>query len=147
MSRFTNIKALSKKWIEFANKCGYIETMPDKTVDPTKGYPLYCTRTEHNRVLETVPLSYHVQGTAMWITRKAMVRCQQFLNSNPKLDGKLIAQIHDEMLFDFPKGVGCKCINAIKDLMLLGGVDVGVPLDATVHYHPANWAVEEKWNE
>lgn len=145
MSRFTQIKALSKRWIDFANKHGYIETMPDKTVDPLRGYPLYCTRTEHNRVLETVPLSYHVQGTAMWITRRAMVRCQEFLWSKPALDGKMIAQIHDEMIFDFPKGVGCKAIDMLKHLMIQGGIDVGVPLDATVHYHPVCWSAEEKW--
>lgn len=147
MFRFGRIKQLSKKWIEFANEHGYIETIPDKTVDPIKGYPLWCTRTEYNRVLETVPLSYHVQGTAMWITMKAMIRCQDYLNKNPKADGKIIGQVHDEMLFDFPKGVGIKHIEMLKLLMIEGGFDVGVPLDATVHYHPVSWADKEKWDE
>ncbi len=146
MSRFGRIKQLSKRWIAFANEHGYIETMPDKTVDPSRGYPLYCTRTEYNRVLETVPLSYHVQGTAMWITMKAMIRVQNFLSSNLEFDGKLIGQVHDEMLFDFPKGVGKSCIEYVKDLMLQSGVDVGVPLEAGIHYHPVAWSLEEKWN-
>jgi DNA polymerase I-like protein with 3'-5' exonuclease and polymerase domains len=144
-SRFTRIKGLSKKWIDFANKTGYVETMPDKQVDPTRGYPLWCTRTNNGHILETVPLSYHVQGTAMWITRKAMVRCQAFLSEHPRMDGRLIGQVHDEMLFDFPKGIGKDHIRYLALLMERSGDDVGVPLGSTIHYHPVCWALEEKW--
>lgn len=148
MSRFTRIKQLSRKWIDFADKTGYVETMPDNTVDSSKGYPLYCTRTNYNKVLETVPLSYHVQGTAMWITSKAMVRCQNYLDSLPSaIDGRIIAQIHDEMLFDFPRGVGKYHIKCLGRLMEQSGDDIGVPLTVGIHYHPMAWSLEEKWNE
>jgi DNA polymerase I-like protein with 3'-5' exonuclease and polymerase domains len=146
MSRFTRIKQLSQRWINFANKHGYIETMPDKTVDPDMGYPLYCTRTERNRVLETVPLSYHVQGTAMWLTSKAMVRCQEFLNGLTEIERPaMIAQVHDEILFDFPKGHGKFYIKHLAKLMEQGGDDIGVPLGTTIHYHPVSWAKSEDW--
>jgi DNA polymerase I-like protein with 3'-5' exonuclease and polymerase domains len=144
MSRFTKIKALGQKWIDFANDCGYVETMPDKTVDPLRGYPLYCTRTDYGRILETVPLSYHVQGTAMWITTKAMFRCDEYLRKHPKADGRMIAQVHDEILFDFPKGEGHKHIKKLGKLMEQSGDDVGVPLATTVHYHPTAWSLVEE---
>lgn len=143
-SRFTRIKALSRKWIEFANKTGYVETLPDKTVDPERGYPLYCTRTNYNKVLETVPLSYHVQGTAMWITMKAMIYIQQYINDHPKADIKMIGQVHDEIIFDFPKGTGKHHIEALGKLMERPGDDVGIPLASTCSYHPVAWSLVEK---
>jgi len=144
MSRFGNIKKLSRKWIDFANKYGYIETVPDKTVDPTKGYPLYCARTKWNKVLETVPLSYHVQGTAMWIASKAMIRCQAYLDKI-QCDAKIIAQVHDEILFDFPVDRGRLYIRILQEIMEKSGDDIGVPLGTTVSYHPNNWAISEDW--
>ena len=146
MSRFTQIKKLSRKWIDFANRTGYIEIMPDKTVDPNRGYPLYCTRTSNGRVLETVPLSYHVQGTAMWITSKAMVRCSKYLNDHYKVDGHIICQVHDEMGFDFPVGTGIHHVKKLARLMEKSGDDVGVPLGTTIYYHPNNWNDKEKWD-
>lgn len=141
MSRFTEIKKLSKYWIDFANRHGYIETMPDKTVDPEVGYPLYCTRTKQNRVLETVPLSYHTQGTAMWITSKAMVRCHKYLTEEvPEAKGLLISQVHDEIIFEFPVGVGRHHIPILQELMVQGGDDIGVPLGSSVTFHPVTWA-------
>lgn len=142
MSRFTKIKELSRKWIEFANKTGYVETVPDVTVNPYKGYPLFCTRTSYGRVLETVPLSYHVQGTAMWITMKAMIRCHKYLTSKPVIDsdGHIVCQVHDEMIFDFPVGIGKHHIGTLRTLMEMSGDDVGIPLGTTVSYHPNNWA-------
>jgi len=145
MSRFTQIKKLSQRWIDFANKHGYVETMPDKTVDPNRGYPLYCTRTDYGKVLETVPLSYHVQGTAMWITMKAMLRCHEYLRNNKRGDGKLICQVHDEMIFDFKQGHGKGHIHNLARLMEQSGDDVGVPLGTTIHYHPVCWSKTEEW--
>ena len=60
--RFSRIKELNEKCIAFARKHGYVETMPDKTVDPSRGYPLWCTRMDNGDILPTVPLNYHVQG-------------------------------------------------------------------------------------
>lgn len=61
-SKFKKQEALNQHWINFAKKYGYVETMPDKTVDPSKGYPLLCSRTDYGDIKPTVPLNYHVQG-------------------------------------------------------------------------------------
>src|SRR5690606_25507846 len=85
--RFSRLEKLNRKWIDFANRHGYVETMPDRTVDPNRGYPLMCTRTNYGRVLETVPLNYHIQGTAMWWMHRAMDKCQAQLDEWRARDG------------------------------------------------------------
>ena len=159
---------LSEKWISFANRHGYVETLPDKTVDPRRGYPLMTSRGSYGDVSPTIPLNYHVSGTAMWCTRKAMVRCQaqldqwneevlvahglQFATQAVKtfcldLYGYHIAlQIHDEILFDFPKGGrrNLSRIMKLKELMEKSGDDIGIPLRVAVGYHPKNWAESEE---
>lgn len=147
--RLKKIKKLSQYYIEFANKHGYVETIPDKNLSSVRGYPLTCSRSFYGKVSPTVPLSYHVQGTAMQCTAKAMVRCQEYLNELNEDDprGYFIAlQIHDEMVFDFPLGGrrNLARINNIKRLMEKSGDDIGVPLKAAVSYHPNNWMEKVK---
>jgi hypothetical protein len=108
-SRFNKLEKLNVDTVRFAEKHGYIETIPDLTVDPKHGYPLFCSRTDRGGIMPTVPLSYMIQGSAgIWI-RKAMVRVDnqhREWNHKPKdgFDGHLILQIHDELDLDWPKG-------------------------------------------
>jgi DNA polymerase I-like protein with 3'-5' exonuclease and polymerase domains len=147
-SRFSRLAKLNAATVAFAEKHGYVETLPDKTVDPRRGYPLLCTRTEWGKVLPTVPLNYKVQGTAMWCTRKAMVRCEEQLAAWRKegFDAYIVMQVHDEIDFDFPVGGAANLWRAkrLQQLMAQSGEDVGIPLRVGVSYHPRNWAEEVK---
>lgn len=111
-SKFSKQAALNEYWIDYANRYGYVETMPDKTVNPKRGYPLLCTRTDYGRAKPTIPFNYHVQGTAMQWMGKAMTRCFSYLRAltchgGEKVGGYHIAlQVHDELVFDFPRGSG-----------------------------------------
>lgn len=151
-ARFSKLQKLNRKQIDHANKYGYVETMPDRTVDPKRGYPLLCTRSSYGKVLETVPLSYHVQGTAMWWTTKAMIRVQEYLNELNSSSVKgyfMIMQVHDELVLDFPVGKGSEpwkmnlpIIRKIQWLMAQGGADL-VPFVKTevgCEYHSTSWA-------
>lgn len=158
-SRFREVKRLNDKMIRMAQECGYVETMPDRTVDPDRGYPLYCTRDFYGGIKPTIPLNYHVQGTAMWWMMKAMIRCQEYLdnfNENRVLKARayMIMQVHDEIVFDFPKSkldptieykgfnrLRCNLpeIKKLAKLMERGGDDIGVPTPVSVEYHPDNW--------
>ena len=147
--RLTKVKELSQKMIEFAQKNGYVETMPDKTVDPERGYPLLCKRGHYHQVKPTIPLSYHVQGTAMQWMAKAMVRCQHFLNEyndchEPTMHIYMIGQIHDELLFDFPKQdvpiTNLPMVAKLKQRMEQGGDDINIPTPINVEYHPVCWS-------
>lgn len=154
-SRFSKIAALNDQMIEYANRHGYVETIPDRSVDPSRGYPIQCSTTSWGKISPTVPLNYHIQSSAMWWMGKAMIRCQDYLDevnaANRGIMGEymMIMQIHDELVFDFPKGTGPKPwltnlpkIRKIKYLMEQGGVDYGIPTPVSCSYHPDNWGSE-----
>lgn len=154
--RFRKMTKLNEWCIAFAERHGYIETLPDQTVDPTRGYPLLCTRTSWGKILPTVPLNYRVQGSAMYWMGKAMIRVQgQFSEWNAKLqyvqrDGYFIAmQVHDEMVFDVPKMAHPKVdpkrsnlgrMRIIQKLMEEGGRDFGIPTPVSLEYNEKNWS-------
>lgn len=147
--RLPKVAQLTAKWIDFANKNGYVETVPDKTVNPDRGYPVMCSRTEWGKISPTIPLSYHIQSTAMWCTRKAMIRVDDYLKELTRKDPRgysMVMQVHDELVIDFPKG-GARNLPKVKKvqhLMAQSGEDIGIPLRVSISYHPANWGEEEK---
>jgi DNA polymerase I-like protein with 3'-5' exonuclease and polymerase domains len=140
-----NMERLNQDIIALANRQGYVETIPDKTVNPDRGYPILCTRNKwNNDVSPTVPLNYHVQSTAMWCTMKAMIRCfaqiQEWRNNG--YNAAIVMQVHDEMVFDLPKG-GKRSLPKVRQLRRLmeqSGEDIGIPLKVAASYHPNNWA-------
>lgn len=149
--RLRRIAALNEETIRSANRLGYVETIPDRDVEPGRGYPLMCSRTGFGEVRPTVPLNYLVQGTAMQCTMKATVRCQRLLDgwnaaSAGRWRGFIAMQVHDEIVFDLP-ALGKKNlpkVNALRRAMEMSGVDIGIPLKVSVSFHPNNWAEEGK---
>lgn len=167
--RFTKQEQLNQYWLKFANKHGYVETIPDKNVDPTRGYPLLCKRTDYGRVKPTIPLSYHVQGTAMWLTARCKVEVSYKLEDYHKLDGLdyfLIMEVHDEIVLDFPakgkealeydlsqeklaKQKNTKVLNyrsnlgkirELQRIMEKCGEGLSIPTPFGAEYHETNWA-------
>ena len=151
--RFTKIKQLNQECIRFAKIHGYVETMPDRTVDPERGYPLACTQNNWGGILETVPLNYHIQGTAMWWMQGAMIRVQEYLDYVNSVDPRgfyMVMQVHDELVFDFPKGRTDPAwkenrgkIRKIQRLMEEGGANLvpSIPTPVSCEYHPVSWDV------
>jgi DNA polymerase I-like protein with 3'-5' exonuclease and polymerase domains len=146
--RFSKLTALNNKWMKFAERYGYVETIPDKNICPQRGYPIMCTRTEHGKILSTVPLSYHVQSTAMWATARAMVRIQERLDEWRKtgFDAFMTLQVHDEIVVDMPfkadKGNITRA-KQVQKLMEMSGQDIGVLLTTGLEYHNHNWSEGE----
>ncbi len=147
--RLKKLSGLNQKYIDDANKKGYVETLPDKTIDPTKGYPIYCTRNDHGTALTTVPLNYHVQSTGMWCTMKSMIRCDEYLKELTRKEGKphyMTMQVHDEIVFDLPyvpnKGNLPK-VKKLQKLMEMSGDDIGIPLKVSITYNPVSWSEGE----
>ncbi|MEK0326711.1 MAG: DNA polymerase, partial [Nitrosopumilus sp.] len=145
--RFGKIKELNERMIAYAKEFGYVETIPDKTVDPNRGYPIECSRNRWGSIKPTIPLNYHIQSTAMWWMMKAMLRCQEYLDDLNSRKGSLgyymILQVHDELVFDFPKGKAYKAnmpkIRRIRRLMEEGGRDLGIPTPVGIEYHEKTW--------
>lgn len=143
-SRFKKLSDLNDYWVDVASQQGFVLTMADKEIG--LGYPLQIPLGEWGRIVPTTPLNYHVQGTAMWCTCKAMIRCSEYLaevSRERRQPYYMTMQVHDEIDFDFPKGptpdynlpIALEC----KRLMELSGDDIGVPLRVDVSYHPENW--------
>jgi len=143
MNQLKEHTKLNQSMIAHANKHGYVETLPDKTVNPNRGYPLYCSRSAYGRVSPTIPLNYHVQGTAMWCTMKAMIRCHNYLATLPD-NPRIIMQVHDEIVFDLPYGgkKNLPVVRRLKQLMEQSGEDISIPLRVSVGYHPYTWKEE-----
>lgn len=154
-ARFSKFEALNQKCIRFANAHGYVETIPDRSVDPDRGYPLMCTRTEYGKILETVPLNYHIQGSAMWWTMKAQIRCEEVIaqwrrETGNQFDAYVAMQVHDELVFALPRAADPRVDPAASNLgrakelaraMERGGDDFGYPTPVGIEYHPDTWSV------
>lgn len=160
--RFAKLEALNQKCLKMANKFGWVETIPDRSVDTKRGYPLLCMRVERGNVKPTLPLNYHVQSTAMWWTMTAMIRCNEQLKKWRQVgdfDGRIVLQVHDELVFDLPaRGDPCNdlCptradgmklfrtsnlwrIRTLQRLMAQGGENIGLPTPVGAEWHPEHW--------
>lgn len=151
--KFAKLATLNQKYIDIATRQGYVETLPDRSVDPTKGYPLWCTQTDYG-ILTTTPLNYHVSGSAMWMTQKCMIRVEDQLaewRRHDNFDGFIVIQIHDELVLDFPKRAhprenprqsNLARARIIQDLMSSCGDDFvpSLPTPVNLEFHDVSWA-------
>ena len=146
-SRFAaihGIDGLNDRLVRFARKHGYVETLPDKSINPKQGYPLMVARNEFGKVLDTTPLNYMVQGTAGVWMGQALLRCQAQLDrwfAEDGFDGFITLTVHDEIVFDLPVAADNReKMTMLRELMEQGGEDIGVPTPVSVEYHENNWA-------
>lgn len=150
--RFTKLEALNQECIRFADRHGYVETWPDRSIDPDHGYPLVCSRTDSGYVLPTVPFNYKTQGSAMWWTMTSMVRVQEVLDDwNRKSGGyRIVMQVHDELVFEMPRRADPRVdpkrsnlgrARELARVMAVSGDNMGVPTPVGTEYHPSDWSV------
>lgn len=166
-SRFPAIARLSDQQIRLASTRGYVETIPDRTVDPDRGFPIMASRTGDGGVMPTTPLNYHVSGTAMWWTQQAMIVTDEQLADwrATGFDAWAVLQVHDELVFDLPlsavdprvdlerekrRGGPLPDIKAYRSnlgrvrrlqrLMERCGDGIGIPTPVGVEYNRDNWA-------
>lgn len=142
--RLERLSALNQKYIRMAQKYGYVETIPDRDLGG-RGYPLYVPLDKYGRVKPTCPLNYHTQGTACWVIQRAAVEIQEMLDRwnkgrPPEKQFKMIIQVHDEIVFDFPKGTKKWRLRKIRDIMERQGERIGANLTVGIDRHDENWA-------
>lgn len=144
--QFPQLARLQQHYLRQAESIGYVETIPDRTVDPTRGYPILASRTDDGRVLSTTPFNYHISGSACWAKNKALIRCSAKLAEwrAEGFDGHMALEIHDEILFDFPRGKSPEANRdraiVLRGLMEESGRDFGIPLPVSAEYHAVSWA-------
>ena len=137
------VTELKQKVMKFAEKNGFIETIPVK--GRKRGYPLLCQRTEWGKIQPTIPFSYYVQGSAMDCSRRALVRCDNQLNEwhrkDKYYDGHIVLSPHDEIVFDLPDHeLTPERVKILKGLMEKSGEDIDIPLTVSVTHCPVSWS-------
>jgi len=137
-----------RETLAYARKHGIVRTFPDRSIPGDNGYPLMVGRYENGQVKATTPWNYKIQGTAGWAKKKAMIRVDRYLKEcwkREKFNGRMILDVHDEIVVDFPakRNGNREKIMEIKRLMEESGRDIGIPLRASVSFHPVNWYDEE----
>lgn len=99
-------------------------------------------------MLSTTPFNYHVSGTACWCKNTALVRCSAQCAGwrEDGFDAHIALEVHDEILFDFPRGA-CMEENLGRALVLKGLMEEAgdnliprIPTPVSVEYHTESWA-------
>ena len=149
--RFPKMAALSDRMVAFANKHGYVNTFATDLINPRRGYPLMVARSSYGHqqgVEPTKPLNYAVQGTACESANLAAVMCDDQLGEwrAGGFDAYIPLYVHDELVFDFPKG-GRRNLPKVRRLVSIMesvGEGIGVPLKAAAKYCPEHWGKSEE---
>lgn len=150
-SALPKLTALQHHYVRFAERNGYVETIPSRAIDPERGYPILASRTEEGRVLSTTPFNYHVSGTACECKNLALIRCADQCRrwQAEWFDAHVALEVHDELLFDFPRGAAPQAnlerAMVLKGLMEQSGEDLvpRIPTPVSVTYHARTWAEGE----
>jgi len=152
--RFYRQEELNQRLIRFANKHGYVETIPDRNVDPKRGYPLWCSRVSDGTVLPTLPLNYRSSGSAMWWTARAMTQTHSLLRkwrASSGFNGFIALQVHDELVLDFPKSrvhpkesevkSNLWRVREVQRVMEACGTGIGIPTPVGIEYNEYHWGI------
>lgn len=147
-NEFPLLAKLQAKYLRDAETVGYVQTMPRRSVDPTRGYPILPSRTEDGRVLSTTPFNYHISGTACDCKNVALVWCSDKCAEwrTEGFDAHISLEVHDELLFDFPRGRDMQenlwRALELRALMEKSGEDLvpSIPTPISVEYHTDSWA-------
>jgi DNA polymerase I-like protein with 3'-5' exonuclease and polymerase domains len=125
---FPNVADFMREVSRQVKRQGYVETM--------YGYRLQVSQSK-----PYVGVNYIVQGTEGDIVKNAMIECDKYLQDNPKYQGHITLQVHDELVFEFEKDPPLKVIKKLKSIMEKAGSDLGMitPVEAS--------RVKRKWSE
>jgi hypothetical protein len=142
------IAELQARTLMLAQRTGWVETLPDRTVDPTRGYRILASRTDDGRVLSTTPFNYKVSGTACWVKNTAAIRCADQCRQwrREGFDAWMALEVHDSLYFDFPRGrtpeENKPRAMVLKSLMEQSGADLipAIPTPVSVEYVSESWA-------
>jgi DNA polymerase-1 len=114
--------------VEVAKKQGYVETLFGRRryVDE-----LFSKSPALRKFGERAAINAPIQGAASDIVKKAMIVAHK------EVPGKMLLQVHDELIFEVAKGEAENVAKVAKSVMEQA-VKLNVPLDVNVG-HGTNW--------
>lgn len=99
-AQFPRVVAYIQETIREAQEQGYVETLSGRR----RYIPeLSASNTRIRAAGERMAINYPIQGSGAEIIKKAMIDIEKALRDQ-RLETRLILQIHDELLFEVPKG-------------------------------------------
>tara|TARA_E500000318_G_C3567988_1_gene216556 strand:+ start:3814 stop:5898 length:2085 start_codon:yes stop_codon:yes gene_type:complete len=148
MKLFPSAHAFMKQTKREVREKGYVTT--------PFGYRLWLPYGSYGKRAEHAGVNYKVQGCEGDIVKNAMIKVSKYLRSKqlkvdmgsePK-DVKMIFQVHDELVFDFPKeikkGSHRKALRKITQLMEEAGTEMGMKTPVDIDVHTRNWDAKVK---
>jgi DNA polymerase-1 len=137
--RYPGIRDYMDETIEFAKANGYVETLFGRRIHLSGiGDKNQAVRGAAERQAINAP----IQGAAADIIKRAMVRMPPALERR-KLGGRMLLQVHDELLFEVPDDEIEATIEVARDVMegaAAPAINLAVPLIADA-------GVGDNWNE
>jgi len=111
--KYSGIRVYIDKILELARKENYVETISGRR------RPMWDANSENalkRKAAERVAINMPIQGSAAELIKIAMIDIQKGIKKE-KLKSKMILQIHDELLFEFPKEEEDKLIPLVVNSM------------------------------
>ncbi|MBE6910855.1 MAG: DNA polymerase I [Ruminococcaceae bacterium] len=133
LARFSGVRGYMTNVVERAKEAGFVETlMHRRRALPELAASNFQTRSFGERVALNMP----IQGTAADIVKLAMVRVDERLRCEG-LRGRLILQVHDELIVECPEDEAEKTAALLTEEMEKV-MTLSVPLTAEAHWGK-NW--------
>ncbi len=133
--KYPGVKAYMERSIEEARKQGYVSTILGRK----RWLPEINARENNTRKFaERMAINTPIQGSAADIIKIAMIRIHRRLQEE-EFSGRMIMQVHDELVFEVPKKEIQKTADLVKEEME-GAAELQVPLRVDV-----NWG--ENWDD
>ena len=132
-AEFSELKSYQTRVVEEAKERGYVETVLGRKrwlPDIASANAVVRGFAERNAI------NAPIQGSAADIIKVAMVRIQKALRDGG-FGARMILQVHDELVFDVPKGEA-EAISALVREHMEGAIELAVPLEVEVQTG-ANW--------
>lgn len=130
---FGQIRAYLDSLVETASERGYSETIKGRK-RPIEG--LQSRNSLEANTARNIAVNSPIQGSAADLIKIAMIRIQQSLQEH-SLKTKLLLQVHDELLFEAPKGEVEQVLPLIRDAME-NALNLSVPLVTDIGFGE-NW--------
>ena len=131
--RFPGIKSYMEKTRKLAKEKGYVETIFGRKIH----YSEINTSNSSNRgFYERAAINAPIQGSAADIIRRAMIRMPQALENAGIQSGRMLLQVHDELVFEVASSEISELVRVVTTVMEKASeptINLSVPLKVEVN--------------
>ncbi len=138
LDRFHELRDWMEATKNFAREHGYVETLLGRRIHINGIKDKMAAR---RNFAERQAINAPIQGTAADIMKRAMIRVPRAL-ADAGLVGRMLLQVHDELLFEVPEAEAAATAALVKSIMESApdpALQLSVPLIAEVG-QAGNWA-------